>query len=116
MNKLAVITGGSRGLGRAAAIGVAQRGTDVVLTYVFKADEAQAVVKEVEKLGRKAVALRLDVGDAKTFPQFAETLKRELKHFDRSNFDYLLNNAGHGVTRRLPKPRRQSSINWLTCT
>ncbi len=76
MNKLAVITGGSRGLGRAAAIGVAQRGTDVVLTYVSKADEAQAVVKEVEKLGRKAVALRLDVGDAKTFPQFAETLKR----------------------------------------
>lgn len=107
MNKVTLVTGGSRGLGRAAAIGVAQRGSDVIVTYLSKADEAQAVVDEVQKLGRRATALRLDVGDAASFATFAETLKHELKHFDRSTFDCLVNNAGHGVHAPFAETRQE---------
>lgn len=97
MNKVALITGGSRGLGRAAALGLARKGIDVVLTYVHQAKEADAVVQRIVELGRKATALQLDVGDAATFAPFAERLQQELERWGRSNLDYLVNNAGHGL-------------------
>ena len=56
-NKIAIVTGGSRGLGKSMALAIASKGDDVILTYNSKADEAQAVVGEIEKMGRKAVAL-----------------------------------------------------------
>lgn len=97
MNKIAVITGGSRGLGRAAALGLAHNGTDVVLTYVQQAKDAEAVVQQVRGLGRKAVALQLDVGDTSAFAAFAERLRGELERWGRKDFDYLVNNAGHAL-------------------
>jgi NAD(P)-dependent dehydrogenase (short-subunit alcohol dehydrogenase family) len=97
MIRLALVTGGSRGLGRAAVMGLAERGVDVILTYVSHASEAEVVVKAVQALGRKAAALRLDVGDSGSFSHFASELQAVLTHFDRTTFDYLLNNAGHGV-------------------
>jgi NAD(P)-dependent dehydrogenase (short-subunit alcohol dehydrogenase family) len=97
MNKAAVVTGGSRGLGRAAAIGLAQKGVDVVVTFVNQTKEAEDVVNQVQQLGRRAAALRLDVGDTSTFGRFAEQLRLELAKWERSNFEYLLNNAGHGA-------------------
>lgn len=68
MTKITLVTGASRGLGRNTALSIARRGGDVVLTYRSKAEEAHAVVAEIEALGRKAVALPLDTAEAATFP------------------------------------------------
>ena len=97
MTTLTLITGASRGLDRSTAINVARDGGDVVLTYRSKRDEADAVVAEIESMGRKAVALQLDVGDVSTFAAFADTLRGSLRDtWDRDTFDNLVNNAGHG--------------------
>ncbi|EIT70330.1 MULTISPECIES: SDR family NAD(P)-dependent oxidoreductase [Hydrocarboniphaga] len=96
--RIALITGGSRGLGRNAAIKLAEAGTDIVLTYRSQRAEAEAVIAEIAKLGRRAVALPLDVGVAASFGAFAEALRAELdKTWQRASFDYLLNNAGMGI-------------------
>ncbi len=95
--KIALVTGGSRGLGRNTALSIAQRGGDVILTYRSGADEAAAVVAEIEALGRKAVALPLEIGAVSGFPDFAERLRAALRAtWGRDAFDHLVNNAGHG--------------------
>src|SRR5262245_55034590 len=95
---IAVITGGSRGLGRNAALALAGAGVDIILTYRQKQAEAQAAVAEIQALGRRAAALPLDAGDAASFPAFATTLRATLqKHWQRDRFDFLLNNAGMGA-------------------
>jgi len=92
---IALITGGSRGLGKNMALHLADRGVDIVLTYRAAEKEAHDVVVELAKKGRKAVALKLDVADSKSFVAFAETLKGTLaKHWHRERFDFLVNNAG----------------------
>lgn len=97
-NKLALITGGSRGLGRDGALHLADRGTDVILTYRSGREQAEAVVKAIEAKGRKAVALALDVGEVASFEGFAAELRGVLQaRFGRTDFDFLVNNAGHGV-------------------
>ena len=96
--KIALITGGSRGLGKSTVLHLAQKGTDVILTYHSKAEEARQVVAEVEKSGRKAVAFQLDTGDTRAFPDFAKQVKRALQErWGRDRFDFLVNNAGIGV-------------------
>ncbi len=98
MKRIALITGGSRGLGRNAALKLAARGVDVVLTFRSQAAEAAAVVAEIESLGGKAVALPLDTGSLAGFPAFIETLRARLReHWGREQFDFLLNNAGTGL-------------------
>jgi NAD(P)-dependent dehydrogenase (short-subunit alcohol dehydrogenase family) len=95
---IALITGGSRGLGRSMALHLADRGVDVVLTYQRDAAAARDVVAAVTAKGRNAVALQLDVGDSKTFAAFAATLGAELtRTWKRDRFDYLVNNAGIGA-------------------
>jgi NAD(P)-dependent dehydrogenase (short-subunit alcohol dehydrogenase family) len=95
---IALITGGSRGLGRSAALHLAQRGVDVILTYKGNEGEAQKVVGQIQALGRRAVALQLDVGDSKTFAAFGANVKQALAAtWQRDSFDYLINNAGIGV-------------------
>lgn len=95
---IAIITGGSRGLGRSMALHLADKGIDVILTYLSKRAEAEAVVAELEQKGRKAAALPLDVGDSAAFDGFATTVKTVLvERFGRGDFDYLVNNAGMGV-------------------
>jgi NAD(P)-dependent dehydrogenase (short-subunit alcohol dehydrogenase family) len=97
MSKIAIITGASRGLGRNAAVNIARQGGDVIVTYHSRNDEAKAVVAEIEAMGRKAVALQLDVGNVKGFPTFVEHLRAALlKTWKRDTFDHLVNNAGHG--------------------
>jgi len=97
MTKIALVTGSSRGLGRNTALSIARRGGDVVVTYRTRVDEAEAVVAEIEALGRKAVALQLDTGDVSGFRYFAEDLSAALKKtWGRDSFDHLVNNAGHG--------------------
>ena len=95
---IALITGGSRGLGRNAALHVARAGTDVILTYRSQAAEAQAVVAEIEALGRRALALPLDVADSRSFAAFAQQVQAALaQHWQRERFDFLVNNAGIGI-------------------
>lgn len=97
MSTVSIITGGSRGLGRNTAINIARSGGDVILTYRSASNQAQDVVAEIEALGRKAVALQLDVTDTAAFASFAQRLSGILRsHWNRSDFDHLINNAGQG--------------------
>ena len=97
MNKIALVTGANRGLGRNTARAIAKAGGDVVVAYRANAAQAEEVVAEMRAMGRKAVALRLDMADTISFPAFAENLRAELRAtWDRDGFDHLVNNAGHG--------------------
>nr|WP_311764985.1 SDR family oxidoreductase [Paenibacillus agricola] len=97
MNNISLVTGGSRGLGRNTAISIARHGGDVILTYRSKVQEANSVVAEIEALGRKAVALQLDVGNIANFAAFAERLRSTLQStWGSATFNHLVNNAGHG--------------------
>ncbi len=89
-----LITGGSRGLGRNAALAQADAGSDILLTYHHNAQAAQDVVAQIQAKGRRAAALQLDVADADSFPAFAGQVKEVLKGWQRDHFDALVNNAG----------------------
>jgi NAD(P)-dependent dehydrogenase (short-subunit alcohol dehydrogenase family) len=96
--RIALITGGSRGLGRNTSIHLARSGVDVVLTYHSNKAEADSAVAEIESLGRKAAALQLDTGDVASFEAFAASLRDTLKtNWNRVTIDYLVNNAGIGL-------------------
>lgn len=95
MTRIALITGGNRGLGRSTALQLARDGVDVILTYRANADEAAEVVTAIEAAGRKAVALQLDAGDVGSFPAFADAVSGTLRDtWKRDRFDFLVNNAG----------------------
>lgn len=97
-NKLALITGGSRGLGRSMATKLADKGIDVVITYHTNKTEADKVVAEVQGKGVKAIALQLDVSKADTFESFVGELRTTLKSkFETEKLDFLVNNAGIGL-------------------
>lgn len=97
-NKIALVTGGSRGLGKNMAIALAKKGNNVIITYNSKKDEAAAVVAEIEAMGQKAAALQLNTGNTGSFDNFTEQLLTVLKDvFSTSHFDFLINNAGVGV-------------------
>ena len=96
--KIAIIKGGSRGLGKSMALSLAKNGHDIILTYNSQRTEGDAVVEQIEKLGRKAAALQLNVADHKTFGAFAEKVKGVLaSQWQRTDFDFLVNNAGIGI-------------------
>jgi NAD(P)-dependent dehydrogenase (short-subunit alcohol dehydrogenase family) len=92
--KIAIVTGGSRGIGRCTVLTLAERGVDTIFTYNTNKAEADKVVAQAAGAGRKAVALQLDVGDASAFDGFVERLRGALKHIGAERFDYLVNNAG----------------------
>ncbi|QEE51017.1 SDR family oxidoreductase [Flavobacterium alkalisoli] len=99
MNKIAVVTGGSRGLGKDMALNLAKKGLDVIVTYHSKEEQALKVVSEIESIGQKAHALQLDTGKAGTFDFFFSELTKVLNTgFATDKFDFLVNNAGIGVT------------------
>lgn len=94
---VSLVTGANRGLGRNMAISIARQGGDVILTYRNGLDEAKSVVAEIESLGRKVQALRLDVSDISSFDTFGATVRSSLdQHWSRTSFDHLINNAGQG--------------------
>ena len=93
--KIALITGGSRGIGRSIALHSAARNIGIILTYNTGKDEAENVVQEIKRKGGKAVALQLDTGKSETFKDFSSRIKSILKdEFNREDFDVLINNAG----------------------
>ncbi len=96
-NKIALVTGGSRGLGKDMALRLAEKGIDVILTYNSKAEDAQSVVAQIEQSGQKAATLQLNTGDIKSFDSFTDQLKTTLsEQFGTDKFDFLINNAGIG--------------------
>jgi len=96
--KIAIVTGGSRGLGRNTALHLAEKGVDVLFTYRSRVAEAESVTREIAGKGARATALPLDVGDARGFADFAARVQTELhRHWQRETFDFLVNNAGTGV-------------------
>jgi NAD(P)-dependent dehydrogenase (short-subunit alcohol dehydrogenase family) len=98
--RIALITGGNRGIGRATAVALAADGVDSVITYATHGEEAESVVAELEALGRKGAALQLDTGASGTFEAFAATLAATLRDtWGRDTFDYLVNNAGNSSNR-----------------
>ncbi len=96
--KIALVTGGSRGLGKNSAIKIAQKGLDVIITYRSNQEEADRVVGEIQALGRKAIAYQLDTKDIKSFDAFIKQVGDHLEENTGSrNIDYLVNNAGTGL-------------------
>jgi len=94
-NKIALVTGGSRGIGRNAAINLAKKGLDVIITYHSNEQEAKNVVAEIESIGRKAYYFQVDTSKIDTFDAFFKQVTEYLnKETGSSNFDYLVNNAG----------------------
>lgn len=93
-NKIALITGGSRGLGRNTVLSLAKRGIHSIFTYNSARDEADKVVELAVQNGVKAIALKLDTGDTHSFDRFVEQVKTALKEMGSEHLDYLVNNAG----------------------
>lgn len=98
MSKIALVTGGSRGLGRAAVLALAKRGINIIFTYNTGAAPAKQVIDEVAALGTgaKAASLQLDVSQPATLDAFVVDLKAALAQWHATKFDYLVNNAGIG--------------------
>jgi len=96
--RIAIVTGGSRGLGKNAALKLAAKGVGIILTWNSSQQEALDVVREIEQKGVKAAALQLNVGEVAGFEHFAQQVGETLRqHWQRDSFDYLLNNAGVGL-------------------
>lgn len=96
--RIALVTGGSRGLGKNAVLKLAAQGTDIIFTYNSQRDAALEVVAEIEQKGAKAVALQLNVSEVASFATFTQQVKEALNQvWGRETFDYLVNNAGIGL-------------------
>ena len=92
--KIAIVTGGSRGLGRSMVLSLARRGVDSIFTYHSNQDEAGKVISLAAEAGRKAVALQLDTGNVRVFDPFVQKVRQALAELHAERFDYLVNNAG----------------------
>jgi NAD(P)-dependent dehydrogenase (short-subunit alcohol dehydrogenase family) len=98
-SKIALVTGGSRGLGKNMATRLAEKGFDVIITYQSRKEAADEVVKEIESIGRKSSALQFDAADFKSLDSFLKNFSDELQRkWNTSRFDFLVNNAGMGAT------------------
>jgi NAD(P)-dependent dehydrogenase (short-subunit alcohol dehydrogenase family) len=93
--KIALVTGGSRGIGRSTVLSLAKRGVDSIFTYNSNQTEAEKVVGLVAEAGQKAIALQLDTGKVATFDAFVQNAQAALKSLEMTHFDYLVNNAGN---------------------
>jgi NAD(P)-dependent dehydrogenase (short-subunit alcohol dehydrogenase family) len=108
LKKIALVTGGSRGLGKDMALSLAGKGIDVILTYHSQKEEAEKVVREIESGGQKAVALLFDAGDIQSLDNFLQKVLNSLKEvWNRETFDFLINNAGVGATIPMAKVREE---------
>lgn len=97
--KIALVTGGSRGLGKDMALSLAGKGIDVIVTYHTQKEEAEKVADTVRGLGRKSVALFFDAADLSALPAFVSSISNALKkNWNTDRFDFLINNAGVGAT------------------
>ena len=93
-SKVAIVTGGSRGLGRHTVLSLASRGVHSIFTYHSNRAEAENVVAAVTEAGAKAIALQLDAGKVSTFDAFVQSVQKSLATLGAERFDFLVNNAG----------------------
>ncbi len=106
MTKIALITGANRGLGRQTALDIARQGGDVIVTYRGSLEQAEAVVADIRALGRKAIALPLDIGANRQLPGLRrQPRQRAGQRLGAGHFDHLINNAGHGEFAPLAETR-----------
>ncbi|KIC95945.1 SDR family NAD(P)-dependent oxidoreductase [Flavihumibacter solisilvae] len=111
--KILLVTGGSRGIGRSIALHAAQRGIGVILTFNNQQKHGQAVADEINNNGGKAIALHLDIANTASFDDFTITVRDILKEkWNRTSFDYLVNNGGIGQ-RVLIKDTTESIFDQL---
>ncbi|GAB3586090.1 Rossmann-fold NAD(P)-binding domain-containing protein [Hymenobacter daeguensis] len=107
-SKIALVTGGSRGLGKDMALNLAKKGLDVILTYHSQQAEAEGVVAQVRAAGQNAVALQLDTSNVSGFAAFFGQVRAALKEtFDTEKFDFLINNAGTGLYQAFAETTEQ---------
>lgn len=112
--KIALVTGGSRGLGKEMAISIAKKGIDVILTYQSNKTEADKTVVTIEGLGRMAASLQLDMSKPATLDSFIQQLKEILQsRWSLSSFDFLINNAGMGATVPFTEVKEELFDNFL---
>ena len=112
--KVAIITGGSRGIGKSTALQLANRGIGVILTYNSHPAEGEAAAAQIRHSGSKAVALKLDTSQVASFNDFAAQVARVLqKEWNRADFDFLVNNAGI-AQRSLIKDTTEAVFDQLT--
>ena len=98
-NKIALVTGGSRGLGKDMALRLADHGHDVVITYQTQKEAAEDVVKEIEAKGKQSAALALNTNNISSLNEFVNQFQQLLKtKWNVEKFDFLINNAGIGAT------------------
>ena len=98
-NKIAIVTGGSRGLGKNMALRLADYSNDVIITYNTQKEAADAVVKEIEAKGKNAAALQFNAAEFASINSFIDAVAETLQSkWNTSTFDYLINNAGIGAT------------------
>src|SRR5881392_4282183 len=98
-NKIALVTGGSRGLGKNMALRLADYGNDVIITYHSQQKAADAVVEEIESKGKKAASVQYDSSDFKSLGSFVQQVSQTLRDkWNTEKFDFLVNNAGIGAT------------------
>jgi NAD(P)-dependent dehydrogenase (short-subunit alcohol dehydrogenase family) len=112
--KIALVTGGSRGLGKDMALALANKGIDVILTYHSNKSEGENVASEITKLGRKAVSLPFDVSNIKSLDSFVKSVSSALKsNWNTDKFDFLINNAGVGATISIAEVTEEAFDNLL---
>jgi NAD(P)-dependent dehydrogenase (short-subunit alcohol dehydrogenase family) len=99
-NKIAIVTGGSRGIGRNTVVSLAKYGVNSIFTYNSNQAEAERVIGLVAEAGQKAIALQLDTGNVGAFETFVQSVQSALKSLGATHFDYLVNNAGNNHQSR----------------
>lgn len=105
--KIAIVTGGSRGLGQNTVLQLAKRGVDSIFTYHTKRAEADKVAALVRDAGARAAALQLDAGDVRSFDDFVQRVRSTLSEWGTERFDYLVNNAGTGLHKSIAETSEQ---------
>lgn len=112
--KIALVTGGSRGLGKDMALNIAKKGLDVVITYNSNKTAAESTFAEITALGGKAIAIQLDTREASSFGHFKTDLLQELKNeFKTDKIDFLVNNAGFGYNASIAETTEADFDNLL---
>jgi NAD(P)-dependent dehydrogenase (short-subunit alcohol dehydrogenase family) len=113
-NKIALVTGGSRGLGKDMALALSKKGIDVVITYRTNKEEAEKIAKQIRDNGQKAATLFFDISDIKALDSFIPQLTSILKStWDTDKFDFLINNAGVGATIPIAQVTEEAFDNLL---
>jgi NAD(P)-dependent dehydrogenase (short-subunit alcohol dehydrogenase family) len=103
VRQIAVVTGGSRGLGRSTVLSLAKRGIDSIFTYNSNRAEAEKVTALVASMERKAIALQLDTGNVRTFDVFTQDVRDALAGLKSERFDFMVNNAGTSLHEAFDK-------------